>query len=53
MAVGSCFAPGSVRRHADRVLFLEGGRIVVDAPPAEAFRALERAGRAAYVPVAA
>jgi energy-coupling factor transporter ATP-binding protein EcfA2 len=45
--------PESVRRHADRVLFLEGGRIVVDAPPAEAFRALERAGRAAYVPVAA
>ena len=45
--------PEAVRRHADRALFLEGGRIVVDAPPEEAFVALARAGRSAYLPVTA
>lgn len=43
-------APEVSRAYANRLLFFDGGRIVVDAPPAEAFRRLESMGYDAYVP---
>jgi energy-coupling factor transporter ATP-binding protein EcfA2 len=43
-------APEVSRAYANRLLFFDGGRIVVDAPPEEAFRRLEEMGHGAYVP---
>ncbi len=42
--------PDAVRAHAHRVLFLEGGRVRVDAPTTDAFAALAEAGLDAYLP---
>lgn len=39
-----------VFRYCDRVVLFEGGRIVVDAPPAEAAKAIAEMGREAYLP---
>ncbi|NLF12925.1 MAG: hypothetical protein GX597_14135 [Anaerolineaceae bacterium] len=43
-------APEVARCHASRLLFFEEGRLVQDAPPAEAFAWLARCGRQAYLP---
>ncbi len=45
-------APEVARWYANRLLFLEGGRLVQDAPPAVAFDWLARRGRRAYLPTA-
>jgi energy-coupling factor transporter ATP-binding protein EcfA2 len=42
-------APGVTRRYADRLLFFENGRILVDAPAGEGLGRLEQMGRDAYV----
>jgi len=42
--------PDATRRYADRVLFFDGGRLVIDAPPQAAFERLRSMGREAYVP---
>ena len=42
-------SPEVTRRYASRLLFFNSGRIVVDAPTAQAFRQLETLGRHAYV----
>ncbi len=46
--LASLHDPAAVWEYADRVLFLEGGRLLVDAAPAEAFAELARLGRTAY-----
>jgi energy-coupling factor transport system ATP-binding protein len=43
-------APEITQHYASRVLFFSGGRIMIDAPPDEAFRRLEEMGYTAYVP---
>jgi energy-coupling factor transporter ATP-binding protein EcfA2 len=43
-------APEVTRRYASRLLFFSNGRIVIDAPPDEAFGQLEEMGYPAYVP---
>jgi energy-coupling factor transporter ATP-binding protein EcfA2 len=43
-------APEVSRAYANRLLFFDGGRIVVDAPPEETFDRLEALGYDAYVP---
>ena len=43
--------PDVVRAYATRVLFFEGGRIVLDAPSAAAFAALAARGACPYLPV--
>ena len=43
-------APRVSQAYANRLLFLDGGRIVVDAPPDEAFGRLAEMGRGAYLP---
>ena len=40
--------PRVVRRSCTRVLFVEHGRIVVDAPVSQAFERLRKLGHAAY-----
>ena len=45
-------APKVTQRYASRLLFFNDGKIVVDAPPAEAFRLLEARGKDAYSPSA-
>lgn len=42
--------PEVVRAYATRLLFLEAGRLRLDAPPEEAFRQLAALGRTAYLP---
>jgi len=42
--------PALARAYADRMLFFSGGRLNVDAPAEEGFGALERMGRANYLP---
>ncbi|MBN1138102.1 MAG: ATP-binding cassette domain-containing protein, partial [Anaerolineae bacterium] len=43
-------APEVTRSYASRLIFLDGGRVVVDAPPELAFEQLVEIGREAYVP---
>jgi energy-coupling factor transport system ATP-binding protein len=43
-------APRVSRAYASRLLFFDGGRIVVDAPPEETFRRLAELGQGVYVP---
>jgi energy-coupling factor transporter ATP-binding protein EcfA2 len=43
-------APEITWQHASRLLFFDGGRVVVDAPTEEAFRQLETLGWQAYQP---
>jgi energy-coupling factor transporter ATP-binding protein EcfA2 len=43
-------APEITRRYASRLLFFSGGRILIDAPPNEAFGQLAEMGYGAYVP---
>ena len=43
-------APEVTRSYASRLIFLDGGRVVVDAPPKLAFEQLAAMGREAYVP---
>jgi energy-coupling factor transport system ATP-binding protein len=43
-------APEVTRRYASRLIFLDGGQVVVDAPPELAFEQLAAVGREAYVP---
>jgi energy-coupling factor transporter ATP-binding protein EcfA2 len=43
-------APRVSRAYANRLLFFDGGQIMVDAPPDEAFDRLAAMGRAAYPP---
>ncbi len=43
-------APEVTRRYASRLIFLDGGQVVVDAPPELAFEQLAAIGREAYVP---
>jgi energy-coupling factor transporter ATP-binding protein EcfA2 len=43
-------APEITQRYASRLLFFDGGQIVIDAPPDEAFRRLDEMGYRAYVP---
>lgn len=45
-------APDITQRYADRVLFFEAGKLLVDAPAPEAFARLAALGRAAYLPAA-
>jgi len=45
--------PEVVRAHAHRLVFLDGGRVVVDAPVAEALARLVGEGHDAFVPAAA
>ncbi len=42
--------PDVTHRCADRMLFINSGRVVVDAPTQEGFGALEASGRTAYLP---
>jgi len=46
--LASLHDPASVWEYADRVLFLEDGRLLVDGPPDEAFEQLSLLGRTAY-----
>ncbi|HOG47749.1 MAG TPA: ABC transporter ATP-binding protein, partial [Anaerolineae bacterium] len=43
--------PEIVRAYATRLVFLDGGLLLVDAPPAEAFAQLAALGRTAYLPL--
>jgi energy-coupling factor transport system ATP-binding protein len=43
-------APEITRRYASRVLFLDGGKVIVDAPTEQAFEQLRSMGRGAYAP---
>jgi len=43
-------APEVAHCYANRLLFFEGGRLVQDAPSAEAFDWLARRGQRAYLP---
>jgi energy-coupling factor transporter ATP-binding protein EcfA2 len=43
-------APEVTRSYASRLIFLDGGRVAVDAPPELAFERLTAMGREAYVP---
>jgi energy-coupling factor transport system ATP-binding protein len=42
-------APGITRRYASRLLFLDSGKIIIDAPNGQAFEQLTSLGREAYV----
>jgi energy-coupling factor transporter ATP-binding protein EcfA2 len=42
--------PGVTRRYADRLIFFNTGRVIVDAPVEEAFHRLDALGRRAYLP---
>ncbi len=46
----ACHEPGVVADCCTRVLFLEEGRLIIDAPTEEAFRELARLGYADYLP---
>jgi energy-coupling factor transporter ATP-binding protein EcfA2 len=43
-------APLATRSYASRLIFMDGGQVVVDAPPELAFEQLAAIGREAYVP---
>ena len=43
-------APEVTRSYASRLIFMDGGQVVVDAPPALAFEQLAAIGREAYLP---
>ena len=43
-------APEITRRYASRLLFFEGGQVVVDAPTDEGLRRLDSLGHSAYLP---
>ncbi len=43
-------APEVTRSYASRLVFLDGGQVVVDAPPELAFQQLAAMGREAYIP---
>ena len=45
-------APEVAARYADRVLFLDHGRLIVDDVPQEGFATLAKLGRTAYLPLA-
>jgi energy-coupling factor transport system ATP-binding protein len=43
-------APEVTRSYASRLIFMDGGRVIVDAPPGLAFEQLAAIGREAYIP---
>lgn len=50
ITIMACHEPGVVAECCSRVLFLEEGELLIDAPPAEAFRELARRGYEDYLP---
>ena len=50
VAIMACHEPAAVAACCTRVLFLEAGRLIIDAPTEEAFQELARLGYADYRP---
>lgn len=50
VAIMACHEPAAVAACCTRVLFLEAGRLIIDAPTEEAFQELARLGYADYLP---